>query len=84
MRKNAIVALILLGIGVPAAIGAGMQAFALGKLVDATGTDGSVATFTLVVFAVALVASAVGIVFALTTLVQFVQRRSVTAAETGR
>ena len=75
MRKNAVIAAVLLVVGIPLAFGAGIQAFALGKLVDATGADGSVGTFTLVVFAASVLAVAVGMAFALTSVVQFVHGR---------
>ena len=76
MKRNAIIAAVLLVVGIPAAVAAGTQAFTLGRLADATGTDGSVGTFTLVVFAVSVLAVAAGIAFGLTSVVQFVHERS--------
>ena len=75
MKRNAVIAAVLLVVGIPSAVSAGIQAFALGNLVDAAGADGSVGAFTLVVLAVSVLAVAVGIVFALTSVVQFVHGR---------
>lgn len=77
MKKNATIALVLLAIAIPVLIGCAIQASALFDLVDRTGGDGSVMTFTFILAVAAFGALATGISFGLTALVQRADRRRV-------
>ncbi|MBT1598190.1 MULTISPECIES: hypothetical protein [Curtobacterium] len=80
MKKNATIALVLLAVAIPVLVGCAIQASALFDLVDRTGADGSVMTFTFILAIAAFVALATGISFGLTALVQRAERRHVVSA----
>lgn len=70
MTKNVIVATICLAAGVPLLVGSIMQERQLFDLIDETGANGSVATFTMVVQLASLLAVAVGVVCGLAELTE--------------